>query len=304
MTVSIIIALTAITAIAYCIYTHRRMKRQCHLMLEAQRNHDYTFRLSTHGWWGSNRHAIENMNDMMTLMANNRLDTELDSWVRLTHILTHEIMNSATPIASLSDTLARRSDVRDSDIADAVDAINDTAHSLLRFVDSYRKYTLLPKPDMQTVRLDEIIESIHKMQIVPKDVRFEADISPADLCLECDPTQTRQVLINIIKNAVENFDEYPIEQPHIALYAHRNYQGNIEICIKNNGKAIDKDKRRQIFVPFYTTKTTGTGIGLPLSQQILHQQNARLSLEPPNTNGWSTIFIITFEKTNNLKLRL
>lgn len=301
MTQAILITI-AITAIAAAVWHHvrrKRMQHQCYLMAEALRNHDYTFRLSTHGWYGSDRKAIECINAMMQHLAYNRQDTEIDSWVKLTHILTHEIMNSAAPIASLSDTLMDRADVKQSPIYDAMKAINDTSHNLMRFVNSYRHYTLVPKPEMAPTHVAQLTEQIRQINMVPPHIRLDIDTTPADLTLTCDPTQTTQVLINIVKNAVENLQSTPTDNPHIAITAHRNYRGNVEISIRNNGQTIPPEVRQNIFVPFYTTKPQGTGIGLPLCLQILHQQHAHLTLDPPHTNGWATTFKIEFDSNQN-----
>lgn len=223
----------------------------------------------------------------------NELDTkELDSWVKLTRVLTHEIMNSIAPISSLSETFLQRKDVIDTPLYDGIRAIHDTSAGLISFVDSYRKFSSLQKPAPEPFYLYDLISQIQELHIIPRQITFSLQIEPEDLMIYADPNLIRQVIINLIKNAVQAITS---ATGKIHLRAYSTAEEHVLIYISNDGMIIPEAEAEEIFVPFFTTKKEGSGIGLSLSRQIMKLSGGSISLLRPGTNGWNTTFVLEFE---------
>ena len=197
----------------------------------------------------------------------NELDAkELDSWIKLTRVLTHEIMNSIAPISSLSE--------------------------LISFVDSYRKFSALQKPSPEPFYLLDLLCQIQELSLIPDNISLTLQIEPSELMLYADPNLIRQVLINILKNAVQSIGEV---KGRIHVRAYSASDEHIFIYISNDGPTIPEAEAEQIFVPFFTTRAGGSGIGLSLSRQIMKLSNGSISLLRAGTNGWNTTFVLEFE---------
>lgn len=223
----------------------------------------------------------------------NELDAkELDSWVKLTRVLTHEIMNSIAPISSLSETFLQRKDVIDTPLYDGIRAIHDTSAGLISFVDSYRKFSSLQKPAPEPFYLYDLISQIQELHIIPRQITFSLQIEPEDLMIYADPNLIRQVIINLIKNAVQAITS---ATGKIHLRAYSTAEEHVLIYISNDGMIIPEAEAEEIFVPFFTTKKEGSGIGLSLSRQIMKLSGGSISLLRPGTNGWNTTFVLEFE---------
>lgn len=223
----------------------------------------------------------------------NELDAkELDSWIKLTRVLTHEIMNSIAPISSLSETFLKRKDVIDSPIYEGIRAIHETSTGLISFVDSYRKFSALQKPSPEPFYLLDLLRQIQGLSLIPDMISLTLQIEPPGLMLYADPNLIRQVLINILKNAVQSIGG---EKGRIHIRAYSAADEHIFIYINNDGPVIPEAEAEQIFVPFFTTRTNGSGIGLSLSRQIMKLSGGSISLLRPHTNGWNTTFVLEFE---------
>ena len=223
----------------------------------------------------------------------NELDAkELDSWIKLTRVLTHEIMNSIAPISSLSETFLQREDVKRSPIYEGIRAIHETSAGLISFVDSYRKFSALQKPSPEPFYLSQLLQQIGELKLIPPHVGFTHQIEPADLMLYADPNLIRQVLINLFKNAVQAIGD---RQGHIHLRAYSASNDHIFIYVSNDGPVIPEQEAEEIFVPFFTTKREGSGIGLSLSRQIMKLSGGTISLLKAGTHGWNTTFVLEFE---------
>lgn len=223
----------------------------------------------------------------------NELDAkELDSWVKLTRVLTHEIMNSIAPISSLSETFLQRKDVIESPLYDGIRAIHDTSAGLISFVDSYRKFSSLQKPAPEPFYLHDLISQIQELHIIPRQITFSLQIEPEDLMIYADPNLIRQVIINLIKNAVQAITS---ATGKIHLRAYSTAEEHVLIYISNDGMIIPEAEAEEIFVPFFTTKKEGSEIGLSLSRQIMKLSGGSISLLRPGTNGWNTTFVLEFE---------
>lgn len=229
---------------------------------------------------------------------NNELDEkEIDSWIRLTRVLTHEIMNAVTPITSLSDTLLglTEAQVSKEEIRNGLQTISSTGKGLLSFVESYRKFTRIPTPEPSLFYVKSFIERMVELarhQYPDVRVTFHMDIAPSDLILYADENLVSQVVINLLKNAIQAIesDKNTDKEGHINIRAYCNEAEAILIEISNNGPAIPNDIAEHIFIPFFTTKEGGSGIGLSISRQIMRLSGGNLSLLP----GKETTFILKF----------
>lgn len=225
---------------------------------------------------------------------NNELDEkEIDSWIRLTRVLTHEIMNSVTPITSLSDTLLTVSDNAD-EIKKGLQTISSTGKGLLAFVESYRKFTRLPTPQPSLFYLKTFLErmvSLAKHHDKQGSITFKTTITPPDLILYADENLMTQVMTNLLINAIQAIDHQPAAL--IEVSAHCNSHDEIFIDVSNNGAQIPPDVAEQIFIPFFTTREGGSGIGLSLSRQIMRLSGGSLALVPAQA-GYNTTFRLKF----------
>lgn len=230
------------------------------------------------------------------VLALNDIRSEMDakeqeSWTRLTRVLTHEIMNSIAPIASLSETMMQDERMKAPEIAEGMKAIHETSAGLIEFVDSYRKYSNIQNPNPSPFYLYELLTGIEKLGIVPEQVKMKLQIQPRDIMIYADQNLVRQVFINLLKNAAEAMDG----KGQIMINACIDKNEHTFIHISNNGPSISDAERENIFVPFYTTKTEGNGIGLSLCRRIMKMSGGRISLLPSGTNGWNTTFLLEFD---------
>ena len=210
---------------------------------------------------------------------------EMESWTKLIRVLTHEIMNNVAPITSLSETLSHKSD--DSEIKEGLSVINSTGKQLLTFVDNYRRMTLIPQPQPKLFYVKPFLErmvAISKEYSKTSDIH--QDISLPDLLLYADESLIAHVVTNILKNAVE------AGATAITLAAYTAPDDSVCIDISNNGKPIPSEEAQQIFVPFFTTKPTGSGIGLSISRQIMKQSGGSIELIP--SGNATTLFRLRF----------
>ncbi|MBN2244215.1 MAG: ATP-binding protein [Candidatus Aminicenantes bacterium] len=234
-------------------------------------------------------------------------ETEILAWQKLIRVLTHEIMNSITPISSLASTIndlisesmpELRKDKVDyketlEDIYSAIHTIQKRSQGLMHFVDAYRNLTLIPKPNLQMFLVKELLERIRnlmKTNVKQKNIIFKINTQPENLALTADPELVEQVLINLTLNALQAVDG--IENPSIDLTAELDSQSRVVIKVVDNGVGIPEENLEKIFVPFFSTKEGGSGIGLSLSRQImsLHQGSISLNSKP----GSGSTFTLKF----------
>ena len=220
----------------------------------------------------------------LRIIALNDINTELDekeidSWIRLTRVLTHEIMNSVTPITSLSETLLSIANNKDEEICRGLQTIHTTGKGLLAFVESYRKFTRIPTPKPSLFYVKTFIERMVELarhQYPCDTIVFNVNIATDDLILYADENLISQVVINLLKNAIQAIDKQP--NGEIDIYAYCNESEEIFIEIKNNGPVIPPEVAEHIFIPFFTTKEGGSGIGLSISRQIMRLSGGSLNL--------------------------
>ena len=228
---------------------------------------------------------------------------EVDSWIKLIRVLTHEIMNTITPVTSLSETLLTRV-TEDKDLKHGLETIHKTGTELLAFVNNYRRFTHVPQPQPALF----YVEPFLKRMALLCNHEVEIEVSPKDLLVYADESLLSHVVTNLLKNAVEAFREKERENKQecrsadlqsaaskkafIRLHAYANVQESIIIDVSNNAGLIPEDVASHIFIPFFTTKPEGSGIGLSLSRQIMRVSGGSLSLHQDKTQGITTFRII------------
>lgn len=233
---------------------------------------------------------------------------EVEAWQNLTRVLRHEIMNSITPIASLTGTLndILKEDLEPngedsfeisndslSDLNEGLQTIENRSKGLIKFVDAYRDYTSIPKPKFGLIKIDELFEHISKLLIHEFNdlgIQFKSNILFDNLEITADRELIEMVLINILKNAKEALKAK--EEAKLELIARVNEEQRVCIDVKDNGPGIIPEAMQRIFIPFYTTKKTGSGIGLALSRQIMQLHNGTLSVK--SEPDIYTIFTLRF----------
>lgn len=236
-------------------------------------------------------------------------EKEMEAWQSLIRVLTHEIMNSVTPISSLASTVndllldentKTESKLKTelepeaiSDIGHALETIQKRSVSLLNFMENYRNLTRIPKPDFQQISVSELFDRVTqlmKTQLDEKEIKFTTNVDPSSLELTADPGMIEQVLINLLLNAIHAVEQ--TESPTIKLTAGMGGRGNIFIKLSDNGPGISEDTLEKIFIPFYTTKKEGSGIGLSLSRQIMRKHHAGITVN--SVPDKETVFILKF----------
>ena len=224
-------------------------------------------------------------NDISSEIAEN----EQQSWSKLIRVLTHEIMNTITPIASLSDTLLKFDGVSD-DLKDGLTTISQSSKGLIKFVDSYRNLTRVAPPVRKAFYFTELAErviNLTKEQAVISGSTCTYEEKSDDIILYADEGQITQILINLVKNAIQ------ADARNIHITAQLTLSEQTIITVSNDGIPISRESQDEIFVPFYTTKPEGTGIGLSLSRQIMRLHNGTLTLVRSDDNA--TIFKLLFK---------
>ena len=211
---------------------------------------------------------------------------EVDSWIKLIRVLTHEIMNTITPVTSLSETLLTRV-TEDKDLKQGLETIHKTGTELLAFVNNYRRFTHVPQPQPALFYVEPFLERMAMLC----NHEVEISVTPKDLLVYADESLLSHVVTNLLKNAVEAFREKE-KLSFIRLQAYANAQESIIIDVSNNAGLIPDDVASHIFIPFFTTKPEGSGIGLSLSRQIMRVSGGSLSLHQDKAQGITTFRII------------
>ena len=220
-------------------------------------------------------------------------DREIDSWIRLTRVLTHEMMNSLTPVTSLSEMLLTLPGAqKDEELRQGLETIHTTGKGLVNFVMSYRKLTRLPSPEPTLFDVRPFLERMVQLaghQHPDSAIRIVLKEVQEDLMAYADENLLTQVMTNLLKNAVQAIGEAP--DGEIRLRAYCDEQDMVRIEVSNNGPKIASEIAEQMFVPFFTTKEEGSGIGLSLSKQMMRLQGGSISLLPYR-DEWTTFVVV------------
>lgn len=234
-------------------------------------------------------------------------EKELEAWQNLIRVLTHEMMNSTGPIKSTTHTLIeliasnRESNVSHkspspelmTDLLDGLHIIRERSSGLEKFVKHFRKFNLLPKPEFQEVRLKEVFRDLGILleeEIQKNNIVFRTNTQPEGLSVEADKKMLEQLLINLVNNSIHSLRK--TKNPMLEVRACTLGDGRIEIMVKDNGKGIKPEEMDKIFIPFYTTREEGSGIGLSLARQIMRMH--RGTIEAFSEPGIQTMFNVRF----------
>lgn len=216
---------------------------------------------------------------------------EIESWVSLTRVLTHEIMNSVSPITSLSESLRTLVPDTSSELYKGLDVIHSTGRGIEGFVESYRQFTHIPTPAPTLFYVRGLVErAVQLVQSVPENTRidFRWSVEPGDMLLHADVNLVGRVLNNLLKNAVEAIGQG--NDGWVEVRGFLNERGDVVMEVSDSGGPIPPEVEERIFIPFFTTKTDGSGIGLSISRQIMRLSGGTLTLRTrPNTT-----FLMTF----------
>ena len=255
-------------------------------------------------------------NELYKLVSFQNIHTELEekemeAWQNLTQVLAHEIMNSITPISSLSDTVYMLLDEKSvekndhysidkeaiQDVKEALQTIKNRSRGLMRFVNSYRDFTQIPEPHYEHFSVKELLQrlrNLNKGEAEAQDVEIRVMVEPESLEVTADPHLIEQTLINLMKNAFRALED--VENAVISLKGFMDSDGKVVIEVQDNGAGISKENLQKIFIPFYSTgKPTsrgGSGIGLSLSRQIMRKHKGTLTVKSDKDRG--TVFTLRF----------
>lgn len=226
--------------------------------------------------------AVKNVNEVLA-------ENEVQSWQKLLSVLTHEIMNSVAPISSLADTLKKRLGDSEDDLAQGIDTIKSRSEGLLKFTAIYRNLNKITSLNTESILVRELFENIYRLMdptLSHKSIELQVLLRQPNMCVIADKALLEQVLINLILNALEAVKEVP--EPKISLSA--SLTDHLEIMVSDNGTGIEDEVLDKIFVPFFTTKKKGSGIGLSLCKQIVSLHKGSLLVR--SKVGQGSVFTI------------
>ena len=280
------VAVAIVAAVLATLSTRQKDIKKVAYMMDALEDGELNFRFQENGRFN------RTLNRIRTIFEKQRQAHEQDSWTRLIRVLTHEIMNTVSPIASLSDAMAKSVDENghsELDIKAGLETISDSSKNLIGFVQTYRQLSGVAKPIRKALDLRELMDSVIALNSeyaascgAVCEYRPEGD----DLMIYADEGQISQILINLVKNALQ------AGAKRIYITAKMGKDDDVIIQVANDGEPIPVSAQEQIFIPFYTTKKEGSGIGLSISRQIMRNHNGTIELV--RSNAQQTIFELRF----------
>ena len=286
LVILIVVAVALLAWLLASLYTRRKDIRKVAYMMDALEDGELNFRFKD-----SNKFN-RTLNRIRTIFETQRQAHEQDSWTKLIRVLTHEIMNTVSPIASLSDAMARSVDENgrsELDIKAGLETISDSSKNLIGFVQTYRQLSGVARPVRKALDLQELMDGVLAL-----NSEYTASCGAVcsyrpeepDLMIYADEGQISQILINLIKNALQ------AGAKHIDISAGMGKDDEVLIRVANDGEPIPVSAQEQIFIPFYTTKKEGSGIGLSISRQIMRNHNGSIELVRSDEAG--TEFLLVF----------
>ena len=275
-----------IAAMVAALHTRHKDIKKVAYMMDALEDGELNFRFL------ENSRFNRTLNRIRTIFEKQRQAHEQDSWTKLIRVLTHEIMNTVSPIASLSDAMAKSVDKHghsELDIKAGLETISDSSKNLIGFVQTYRQLSGVAKPIRKALDLRELMDGVIALNSEVA-ARFGATCifrpEEDDLIIYADEGQISQILINLIKNALQ------AGAKHIDITARMGKDDEVIVQVANDGEPIPVSAQEQIFIPFYTTKKEGSGIGLSISRQIMRNHNGSIELLRSDAAG--TVFELRF----------
>ena len=281
----IVLAAVVITAVIAFILTRRSDRRKVAYMMDALEDGELNF-----SFRDKNRFN-RTLNRIRTIFEQQRQQHEQDSWTKLIRVLTHEIMNTISPVASLSDTLSKSMDENGHsqlDVKAGLETISSSSKNLIKFVETYRQLSGVARPMRKAIMVEELINKVFALgnEMAPEGVTCRFQAQEPDLMIYADEGQISQILINLVKNAVQ------AGASEITITGSMGLEDEVILNVANNGQPISPESQEQIFVPFFTTKKKGSGIGLSISRQIMRNHNG--SIELTRSDSTATVFTLIF----------
>lgn len=275
-----------IVAVAASVRTRQKDIRKVAYMMDALEDGELNFRFR------DNSRFNRTLNRIRTIFEKQRQQQEQDSWAKLIRVLTHEIMNTVAPITSLSDALSKSMDEdghSDMDVKAGLDVICDSSKNLIRFVETYRELSGVARPVKKVVDVRKMMDKViglEKELLASGDAHCSYSAETEDMMIYADEGQISRIFINLVKNALQ------AGARHIRITAALTRDDETVLCVANDGEPIPLSCQEQIFVPFFTTKKDGSGIGLSLARQIMRQHNGSIDLV--KSDGNETVFRLVF----------
>ena len=282
----LVVLVAILAALLAAWHTRRKDINKVAYMMDALEDGELNFRFQD-----KNRFN-RTLNRIRTIFEKQRQQHEQDSWTKLIRVLTHEIMNTVSPIASLSDAMAKSVDENghsELDIKAGLETISDSSKNIIDFVQTYRQLSGVAKPIRKALDLKELMEGIISLNSeFAASCGAECRYLPEepDLMIYADEGQISQIFINLIKNALQ------AGAKHINIAARMGKEDDVIVRVANDGEPIPASAQEQIFIPFYTTKKEGSGIGLSISRQIMRNHNG--SIELVQSDEARTVFELRF----------
>lgn len=256
---------------------------------------------------GAEGNLVRSMNEALSTFRTRLynsvvIKTENEAWQKLVRVLTHEIMNSIAPIISLSETITERAIQNEMNednyqsMLQSIQSIHRRSKGLLDFVENYRKLTKIPAPVIWSIPVSELFDHIEQL-FAGEKTSLHFSIVPSNLHIPADRSLIEQVLINLVKNAIEACADLP--DGEIQINAFRK-EGSSMITISDNGRGIVSEAMDKIFVPFFTTKPGGSGIGLSLCRQIINRHGGTISVTSEEEKGSTFSLSFPFGKTQDI----
>ncbi len=285
--VIILVIVVAIVVAAVAVYrTRQKDIRKVAYMMDALEDGELNFRFQEKNKFN------RTLNRIRTIFEKQRQAHEQDSWTKLIRVLTHEIMNTVSPIASLSDALAKSVDENghsELDVKSGLETISDSSKNLIGFVQTYRQLSGVAKPMRKALMVQELVDGVIGLNSeFLSSCGAVCTFRPAepDLVIYADEGQISQILINLIKNALQ------ADAKRIDISARMGKEDEVILEVANDGRPIPVSAQEQIFIPFYTTKKDGSGIGLSISRQIMRNHNGAIDLL--RSDDHQTVFELRF----------
>lgn len=284
----IAIAVMALTVVVTALSVREKDRKKLEYMLDAFEDEEYNFRFQ------ENSRYNRTLNRIKWIVERRRQQYEQDSWTKLIRVLTHEIMNTVSPISSLSQALRKEADLpkeaQQMDVKTGLETISSSSENLIRFVESYRELSGVVKPIKKAVMLDHLVGKVIELtQVECRSAKVEITYraKPDDILFYVDESQISRIFINLVKNAIQ------AGAHHIVIEAEEGRNDSIKVSVCNDGIPITPESQQQIFIPFFSTKSEGSGIGLSLSRQIMRSHNGTIDLI--RSDREATVFELEFK---------
>ena len=281
--IGIIVGTTVLAIIVTISFTRWKTVKKINYMFDAFEDGETNFKFR------EKDSLNKSLNRLRGIFEKQKISNEQDSWTKLTRVLTHEIMNTLAPVVSLTDSLNRNEKIRDDEILkESMDIISESSRHLIEFVNTYRQITGIARPSRQRMDFKKVIEKtikLHERLLSEKNVKILKRLPEEEIIVYADEIQLTQVIQNLIKNA------WQADACNIEFHLKRLSDDSIVLWVKNDGQPIPFEAQEQIFIPFYTTKEDGTGIGLSVCRQIMRYHKGSIDLL--RSNSTETIVELT-----------